>query len=178
MLNFLMCLLVLMLSPAIVNDTSDIRTMVERQDANYNETYDEVLNAECGLYEPVFYRFKLEGNAAPLFGGRFLHLRLDISAFCAKYNGEDVPLSDDALRCLDEMLDYIEGKGHAAVIRFAYDDYFDGLDVAEPPLEMILLHQEILKTQLSFFIRKRNQKILAMETFGFKRNRGKSYDQL
>ena len=166
MINTLICLLALMLAPvnkpklSIVNDTSDIRTMTESRDINYKESYEEIVNAECGLYWAVFYRFKPEGNVAPEFGGRFHQLRLDISAFCAQYNGEDIPLTDDALQCLDDMLSYIEGLGRSAVIRFSYDGYFDGEGVKEPPIDVILMHQE----QLGPILSKHKNVIATLET--------------
>lgn len=166
MLNTLICLLALMLAPvnkpklSIVNDKSDIRTMTESRDINYKESYSDIANAECGFYVPVFYRFKTEGNVAPQFGGRFHQLRLDISAFCSQYNGEDIPLTDDALNCLDEILSYIEGLGRSAVIRFSYDGYFDGEGVKEPPIDIILMHQEQLGPVLS----KHKNAIASLET--------------
>ena len=148
----LFALLFVPASPAtfsIANDTNDIRTVTENHEINYEETYDEVINAECGLYSPVYYSFKPQGNVTPKYNGRFLHLRLDFSAFCSLYNEEDIPLTEDALNCLDEMLSYIEGNGHSTVIRFSYDKYFEGKEVQEPPLEMILTHQEQLGPILS-----------------------------
>ena len=166
MINLLISLMVLILVPggntvfSIVNDTSEIRTVTESHDINYNETYDEIINAECGLYGPVFFRFKPEDNDTPLWGGRFLHLRLDISLFCEQYNGEDILLTEDALTCLDEMLAFIESQGHSAVIRFSYDGYFDGEGVKEPPLEIILMHQE----QLGPILSKHKNAIASLET--------------
>ena len=166
MLYFLISLFAIFLVPtstatfSIVNDTNDIRTLTESHEINYEETYDEVINAECGLYSPVFYRFKPEGNLTPKYGERFPHLRLDISAFCTQYNGEDIPLTEDALRCLDEILSFIESQGHSAVIRFSYDGYFDGEEVKEPSLEMILMHQE----QLGSILSKHKNAIATLET--------------
>jgi hypothetical protein len=159
-------LMVLILVPSsntnfsIVNDTSEIRTVTESREINYEETYDEIINAECGLYSPVFYRFKPTGNVAPEYRDHFLHLRLDISVFCAQYNGEDIPLTEEALKCLDEILSNIEGQGHSAVIRFSYDGYFDGKEVKEPSLAIILMHQE----QLGPILSKHKNAIATLET--------------
>lgn len=166
MLKNLICLLTLLLIPAntttfsIVNDTNDIRTLTENHEINYEETYEDIINAECGLYSPVFYRLKLDGNVTPEYGERFPHLRLDISEFCAKYSDENIHLTEDALQCLDEMLSYIERKGHSAVIRFSYDKNFEGGEVKEPPLDMILTHQE----QIGSILSKHKNAIVTVET--------------
>ena len=167
MIRVLVCLLALILSHTdkpktyFVNDTSDIRSLVETQDINYTESFDDTINADRGFYKPIFYRFKTYGNVAPQINDPLAHLRLDLSLFTAEQNnGEEIPLTENMLNCLDGMLSYIESKNHCAIVRFAYDPWFNGTEVSEPSLEMILKHQEQIGTILS----KHKNAIVCVET--------------
>ena len=166
MINVLMCLLAFMMAPAnnskyfLEKRSYEVRTMTESRDINYKETFEEINNSDCGFYYAEFYRLLPEGNVSPEFLENFSQLRLDISAFCSKYNGSDIPISEDALRCLDEMLTFIESNGQSAVIRFSYDSFYDGMDVKEPSIDMILTHQE----QLGPILAKHKNAITCVET--------------
>ena len=117
------------------------------QQLNYTESVEKINNPDQGFYRPIYVKLTQDGasynrnivnDATQLY-----HLRIDISAFSSKTNGnEDKPLSQLALEGLKDLLDYLKGKDKNAIVRFAYDPAYGGAKDKEPALQMILQHIE------------------------------------
>lgn len=111
---------------------------------NYNETLETFNNPERGFYEPLGLNLKPENNNSLHYSSNLVHLRVNIGAFSGKKNGtQDLELTENALKALNDTLKYIKDHGGSVIIRFAYD--FDGKANLEPEFSMILRHIEQLK---------------------------------
>lgn len=130
----------------------DVRELTEANAISYMETTDEVVNPGRGFYSAKAVHYKISGNTVDTYAPSLYHMRLDISQFSGSYNdaGEDIELSEDMLAALDGTLSNLEAKGSSAIIRFAYDPWYNGADtIHEPDMEMILRHQEQIGEVLS-----------------------------
>jgi len=115
------------------------------QQLNYTESTDKINNPDQGFYRPVFVRMTEDGvsyNKNIINSSTQLyHLRIDISSFSAAVNGEsDKLLNQTALDGLQELLSYLKERDKNAVVRFAYDAYYNGGKDKEPALPIILEH--------------------------------------
>lgn len=117
------------------------------QDLNYTESTEKINNPDQGFYRPVFVRATDSGitynkniinNSTQLY-----HLRIDISVFSKAVNGtEDKLLTEAVIDGLDSLLSYLRERDKNAIVRFAYDPYYNGGKDKEPEQAMILKHIE------------------------------------
>lgn len=112
---------------------------------NYTESTEALRNPEMGY--PTFGRWQNmtkegiapdnNGNYPTLYG--FTNQLYTLSAFTKSRGGEDIPVTDEALKALGEQLAQLEEAGGSAILRFAYDSM--GIKDSEPEsLDMILRH--------------------------------------
>ena len=83
------------------------------QSLNYEESTNKINNPDQGFYHPIYvkltehsvtYNKNIVNDTTQLY-----HLRVDISAFSKAVNGrEDIPISQDALVGIRELLSYIK----------------------------------------------------------------------
>lgn len=118
---------------------------------NYDQTvtYEEAPLTEykpnCGFYEQVFLKGKVDGiGEIPSWALKYnhlLHLRIDISCFSKAENKEkDLELTEAFLNAFDKELQKLESASTMAIIRFAYDPYFNGQKDMEPTIAMMEKH--------------------------------------
>ena len=122
------------------------------QDLNYTDALESIENPHIGFYRPVSKHFTAEGNAPSNTWGNITHLRMDISEFSSnavisidKETGDTLygvskPLTQDMLDAFDGMLDDIRKRGHSAIVRFAYDPWYNGTKNCDPDQSVILTH--------------------------------------
>lgn len=122
------------------------------QDLNYTDALESIENPHIGFYRPVSKHFTAEGNAPSNTWGNITHLRMDISEFSSnavisidKETGDTLygvskPLTQDMLDAFEGMLDDVRKRGHSAIVRFAYDPWYNGTKNCDPDQSMILTH--------------------------------------
>ena len=122
------------------------------QDLNYTDALESIENPHIGFYRPVSKHFTAEGNAPLNTWGNITHLRMDISEFSSnavisidKETGDTLygvskPLTQDMLDAFEGMLDDVRKRGHSAIVRFAYDPWYNGTKKCDPDQSMILTH--------------------------------------
>ncbi len=140
------------------------KTMKYDQTLIYKEAPLTEYKPNCGFYEPIFLRGSVDGmKEIPSWGLKYnnlLHLRIDISCFSKAYNQQqDMALTDAFLNALDHELQKMESASVMAIIRFAYDPYFNGKKDMEPSIEMMEKHI----TQFSSVINRYQDAICAVE---------------
>ncbi len=127
--------------------TNNISKNVYRK---FNETTNSFNNPDNGFYEPLGLRCEPDKVQAIssnyLKYNALLHLRIDISAFSGKVNGQaDIELTQKMLDGLANEFQRMEDASTLAIIRFAYDPYFNGAKDMEPSLDMIVKHIKALE---------------------------------
>lgn len=122
------------------------------QDLNYTDALESIENPHIGFYRPVSKHFTAEGNAPSNTWGNITHLRMDISEFSSnavisidKETGDTLygvskPLTQDMLDAFEGMLDDVRKRGHSAIVRFAYDPWYNGTKNCDPDQSVILTH--------------------------------------
>ncbi|MDE6656236.1 MAG: DUF4832 domain-containing protein, partial [Anaeroplasmataceae bacterium] len=116
-----------------------------KEGISYKESIDEFSNPDCGFYEPVYIKCKIDNvsniNTSYLKYNALLHLRMDISDFSGKANGkEDIAFTKEMLDGLDILFDKMNKASCCVIIRFAYDPGFKGDKDMEPSVEMMKQH--------------------------------------
>ena len=122
------------------------------QNLDYSDALIELENPYIGFYRTVGKHFTPEGNTAANSWGNLTHLRMDISAFSDKAVlsvdkttgdttfGVSQPLTQDMLDAFEATLDGVRKRGKTAVVRFAYDPWFNGATKCDPDQSVILQH--------------------------------------
>ncbi|MCQ2219467.1 MAG: DUF4832 domain-containing protein [Paludibacteraceae bacterium] len=122
------------------------------QNIDYTDALEVIENPYVGFYRPVVKHFTIDGNSPSNTWGNVTHLRMDISAFSDnavlsvdKANndttwGVSQPLTQDMLDAFEAMLDGIRKRGKTAIVRFAYDPWYNGTKNCDPNQSVILLH--------------------------------------
>lgn len=122
------------------------------QDLDYSDSLEEIENPHVGFYRPVGKHFTPEGNIPSNTWGNLVHLRMDISAFSDnallsvdKTTGDSIfgvsqPLTQDMLDAFEAMLDGVRKRGKSAIVRFAYDPWYNGAKNCDPDQSLILTH--------------------------------------
>lgn len=125
----------------LVKYIEENKYFTETSDIDYTETLDVIENPERGFYTPVALYMKKDKNVDISPKEKLIHLRVGIGEFSGKMNAEnkDIEFSENMITCLNETLENIKKKNGNVIIRFAYDN-FEGIDDAEPSLDMILKH--------------------------------------
>ena len=129
---------------------------------SFKESIDHINNPDQGFYRPLLVTLKPDsfshGSNNP---EQVYHLRCDISQFSGAVNsdGKDKKLTDTALNGLDKYLSEIKKENKNAVIRFAYDPYYNGGSNKEASLSTIETHIK----QLSEILNKHVDTITAIE---------------
>ncbi len=130
--------------------TSMANTVV--QDLDYTDALEVIENPHIGFYRPVGKHFTPEGNTPSNTWGNLTHLRMDISEFSSNAVisideetgdttfGVSQPLTQDMLDAFDSMLDNVRKRGKSAVVRFAYDPWYNGSKNCDPDQSLILTH--------------------------------------
>ena len=117
------------------------------QELDYTESLEKIDNPDQGFYRPISVRMTDDGASYNKNivndSTQLYHLRIDISAFSAAVNGAaDKQISSAALDGLRELLMFLKSRDKNAVVRFAYDPYYNGAKDKEPDMQMILKHIE------------------------------------
>lgn len=164
--NFLSNIVLLLVMPlflarfGILDTNSSIRSLSVCE-IDGTESMAEGINSDRGFYTPRCIRYSVTGNVPVNYDRKLMHLRLDLSKFSGSCNGEkDKLLTGNMLYAFEKTLSYLEKKGYSAVIRFAYDPWYSGQEVYEPPLEIIMKHQE----QVAAVIAEHQNAVLGVET--------------
>lgn len=122
------------------------------QDLSYFDALEEVENPHIGFYRPVGKHFTSDGNSTSNTWGNLVHLRMDISEFSNnavisvdKATGDTTfgvsqPLTQDMLDAFEAMLDGVRKRGKSAIVRFAYDPWYNGTKTCDPDQSLILTH--------------------------------------
>ncbi|MBP5456447.1 MAG: DUF4832 domain-containing protein [Paludibacteraceae bacterium] len=122
------------------------------QKLDYFDALIELENPYIGFYRTVGKHFTPEGNSAANTWGNLTHLRMDISAFSDKAVlsvneatgdttfGVSQPLTQDMLDAFEATLDGVRKRGKTAIVRFAYDPWFNGATKCDPDQSVILQH--------------------------------------
>lgn len=122
------------------------------QDLNYTDALENIENPHIGFYRPVSKHFTADGNAPSNTWGNITHLRMDISEFSSNavisidkktedtLYGVSKPLTQDMLDAFEGMLDDVRKRGHSAIVRFAYDPWYNGTKNCDPDQSVILTH--------------------------------------
>lgn len=133
-----------------VISTSIATTVV--QDLDYSDSLEEIENPHIGFYRPVGKHFTPDGNSTSNTWGNLVHLRMDISEFSSnavisvdKATGDTTfgvsqPLTKDMLNAFEAMLDGVRKRGKSAIVRFAYDPWYNGTKNCDPDQSLILTH--------------------------------------
>lgn len=124
------------------------------QELDYRESIEAIHNPDQGFYRPIYVKVTQEGvtfnknivtNNTQLY-----HLRVDISDFSAKINGDsDKELTDSVLIGLNDLLNFLNEREKSAIIRLAYDPNFGGAKDKEPSVAMMTKHIEQVATVLN-----------------------------
>ena len=117
------------------------------QNINTEESLQRINNPDQGFYHPIYVTAKENGVSYAKWivtdATQLYHLRIDISAFSKAVNGDvDKPLTNEALRGIEELLVFLKQQSKSAIIRFAYDAAFSGNANKEAGLDMIIKHIE------------------------------------
>ena len=101
------------------------------QQLDYTESLEKIDNPDQGFYRPISVRMTDDGASYNKNivndSTQLYHLRIDISAFSAAVNGAaDKQISSAALDGLRELLMFLKSRDKNAVVRFAYDPYYNG----------------------------------------------------
>ena len=131
---------------------------------NYTESTETLRNPEMGY--PCFSRWQdltkdginpdSHGNYPTLQG--FTNQLYTLSAFTKVGGGEDIPITDAALKALGDQLSQLEEAGGSAILRFSYDSR--GVKDCEPEsLDMILHHI----AQIGAVLREHHNAVAGME---------------
>lgn len=131
---------------------------------DYTESTETIRNPEMGY--PCFSRWQdltkdginpdNNGNYPTLQG--FTNQLYTLTAFTKAGGGEDIPITDAALKALGGQLAELEEAGGSAILRFAYDSR--GVKDTEPEtLEMILRHI----AQIGEVLREHHNAVAGME---------------
>ncbi|MBP5480849.1 MAG: DUF4832 domain-containing protein [Paludibacteraceae bacterium] len=122
------------------------------QDLDYTDALEKVENPGIGFYRTQGLHLKAEGNQPASTWGNISHLRMDISEFSDKAVlsvneetgdttfGVSRPLTQDALEAFEATLDAVRQRGKTAIVRFAYDPWFNGSTKCDPEQSVILGH--------------------------------------
>ncbi len=122
------------------------------QDLDYADSMEVIENPHIGFYRPVGKHFTPEVNTPSNTWGNLTHLRMDISEFSSNAVisideetgdttfGVSQPLTQDMLDAFDSMLDDVRKRGKSAVVRFAYDPWYNGSKNCDPDQSLILTH--------------------------------------
>lgn len=122
------------------------------QDLSYSDALEEIENPHIGFYRPVGKHFTSDGNSTSNTWGNLVHLRMDISEFSNnavisidKATGDTTfgvsqPLTQDMLDAFEAMLDGVRKRGKSAIVRFAYDPWYNGTKTCDPDQSLILTH--------------------------------------
>lgn len=120
----------------------------------YKEDIQEYNSPDCGFYTPVYLKCNKEGtttiSSAYLKYNALLHLRIDISEFSGKVNGNsDIDFTNQMLTSLTKEFSKMDAASVSVILRFAYDTGFNGNKNCEPSLEQMKRHIQALR-QLFF----------------------------
>ena len=129
---------------------------------SFKESIDHINNPDQGFYRPLYVNIKPDSfSHATNTPEQVYHLRCDISQFSGAVNseGKDKQLTQVALDGLNDFLYEIKKQNKNAVIRFAYDPYYNGNSNKEPSLSTIETHIK----QLSEVLNKHIDTITAIE---------------
>lgn len=115
------------------------------QEIDYSESIVTIHNPDQGFYSAACVQVGQETIADRSYiindNYQIYHLRMDISEFSSVVNGnEDLPLTQTALKNIDDMLKVYKEKEKNVIIRFAYDKNFAGSKDQEPSVEMMITH--------------------------------------
>lgn len=132
----------------MVGKTTVLAADAKEQNLDYSDSLDTLSNPERGFYEPYTLHLKPEGSDPVKRNDNLIHLRVDLSAFSSnalidndnQIYGQSMPLTNDALRVLQETFEYIRGKGHSVIVRTCYDPWYNGKANYEPDQETIIGH--------------------------------------
>lgn len=143
----LLCVVVLVFSSviSIVMTSLSKRVRDYTQNLNYAETIETVLNPDQGFYRTATIKVTpdiVEDKSYIISNNyQLYHLRFDISAFSKVVNGtEDLELAINSLIGIDNLIKIFFNTGKNVIVRFSYDENFDGKENQEPSEEMILKH--------------------------------------
>ncbi len=140
------------------------------QDLDYSDGAELTYNPDQGFYKAKVFTVTSDGifdDDKPAveydfgdYDNQLFHLRMDISAFSGKNNGqEDLELTSKALEDLDALLNDLKTLQRNAVIRFCYCPGFGDAKDVEPSLEMMQKHIQ----QISSVLNKYESTITAVE---------------
>ncbi len=115
------------------------------QDIDYSESIEKISNPDQGFYRPIYVKMDENGvtyNKNIITDSTQLyHLRIDISAFSAKTNGNiDSVFTKNSLTGLESLLSLLQEKGKNAIVRFAYDPDYGGQSNMEPDFDIMKEH--------------------------------------
>ena len=141
-----------LLITGMVGKTTVLAADAKEQNLDYSDSLDTLSNPERGFYEPYTLHLKPEGSDPVKRNDNLIHLRVDLSAFSSnalidndnQIYGQSMPLTEDALRVLQETFEYIRGKGHSVIVRTCYDPWYNGKANYEPDQNIIIGHLQQL----------------------------------
>ena len=121
------------------------------QELDYTDALESLENPGIGFYRTQGMHLTAEGNKPTSTWGNISHLRMDISEFSDKAVlnvsetqdttfGVSQPLTQDALEAFEATLDAVRQRGKSAIVRFAYDPWFNGATKCDPEQSVILGH--------------------------------------
>lgn len=122
------------------------------QELDYTDALESLENPGIGFYRTQGMHLTAEGNKPTSTWGNISHLRMDISEFSDKAVlsvseetgdttfGVSQPLTQDALEAFEATLDAVRQRGKTAIVRFAYDPWFNGSTKCDPEQSVILGH--------------------------------------
>lgn len=131
---------------------SPVHAKIVLQNLDYSDALEEIENPHIGFYRPVGMHFTPEGNKPTNTWGNLTHLRMDISAFSDnavlsidKTTGDTTfgvsqPLTADMLNAFETILNNVRSRGKTAIVRFAYDPWYNGTKNCDPDQKWILHH--------------------------------------
>ena len=155
-MKFKRCVVALLLSLTVLG-SSISPVQAKEVGISYSDAGEVFDNPERGFYTPAFLKLLKTGTTIPesSLSHNLIHLRVDIHDFIdSKFNKE-------ALTALDQTLKLIKENGGTAIVRFAYDENFDGhADTVEPKLSLIKKHIR----QLSNVLNENEEVIVCVES--------------
>lgn len=134
------------------------------QDLNYSEVVSTIHNPDQGFYQHLPITVSQTGvswdSDYVTDDSQLYHLRIDISAFSKANNSvEDLPLTENAITGIEEVLTFLKTKNKNAILRFCYSPNFGGDVDKEPSMQIISKHIQ----QISAIANKFNSTITAIE---------------
>ncbi len=139
------------------------RNEVVKQDLNYTEITDNILNPHQGFYRTgrvKVGRQSVEDKSYIIKDSfQMYHLRMDISEYSTRAGGVDGRISDQGIIGIESLIQAFCCKDKNIVIRFAYDPEFDGNADCEPSIDIMLEHI----AQISSIVNKYPYTITAVE---------------